>query len=118
MSDYKNLIEAIAKFEAMGIDVPAEMLEAVEGMRHRHIEEAAIDFFVEKKGLSAKNATEWQEWAFEQAANIAVGFWPDTVNRGRGKVLRRGFTVETPAGTLKVDLSEVIPATEEDSTEQ
>lgn len=115
MSDYKNLTDAISKFEAMGIDVPAEMLAAVEGMRHRHIEDAAIDFFREKKGMKADNAAiAWQERAFEWAEMVRVGFAADTVNRGRGKVLRRGFTVETPTGTLKVDLSEVIAADEKD----
>ena len=113
MSDYKNLTDAIAKFEAMGIDVPAEMLAAVEGMRHRHIEEAAIDFFTEKKGFSTSVAIEWQEEVFSWAQHLYDAFDPDVVNRGRGKVLRRGFTVETPAGTLKVDLSEVV-ATNDD----
>lgn len=113
MSDYKVLTEAIARFEAMGIDVPADMLAAVEGMRYRHTEEAAIDFFKSRKGMSDKDAIVWQEAAFTWAEMIANEFAADVVNRGRGKVLRRGFTVDTPHGTFKVDLSETVTDTEE-----
>jgi len=113
MSDYKVLTEAIARFEAMGIEVPADMLAAVEGMRYRHVEESAIDFFKEKKGMSDKVAVEWQEEVFSWAQHLYDAFDADVVNRGRGKVLRRGFTVDTPHGTFKVDLSETVTDTEE-----
>ena len=105
---HSQLLKSIEFFESKGIDVPQEILDEVARAQHIELESGAVDYFTNVKSLDPKDAVHWQECAFTWAELVAGEFEASEANRGKGKVMWSGFTVETPHGKLKVELTNVI----------
>lgn len=99
-----DVMKALAVLKDNGVELTAEQESALEEFQSQQMVNEARKVF-ERKLVNGKDAAKWQGDMFKFADKVSREVKSDTVNRGRGTRTIAMFRVETPQGSLKVELS-------------
>lgn len=106
MAKELSATDLAAALKAMGMPIPEELAEKVENA----VSDEAFHYIVPKivnveDDKVNETATEWQENLFTLASDVRQTIKSEEKNRGQGRRIVHFLSVETPDGTLKVELS-------------
>ena len=109
MAKELSATDLAAALTAMGMPIPEELAEKVENA----VSDEAFHYIVPRivnvdDDDVNDTASEWQETLFSLAGNVRQTIKSEEKNRGQGRRIVHFLSVETPDGTLKVELSRAL----------
>lgn len=114
-----DVLKAIESLQALGVELTDEQKQAVADAKKKAYVEKARVIFGRKVSLpknenetdkahanrTGKAADSWTSDMLSLAERMTREIHGETSNVGRGQAFKRMFRIETPSGSLKVELS-------------